>query len=61
MQKTPDTLDQELDDALEMTFPASDPVAVVAPGSTSRQANARDDARDSADRAGVERGQRRKR
>ena len=33
-------LDRELDEALEMTFPASDPVAIVAPGSTSRVSDA---------------------
>jgi|GEM_PF-3393002 len=35
MERTPNALDRELDEALEMTFPASDPVAVVAPGSHS--------------------------
>lgn len=31
-------LDLELDEALDMTFPASDPLAASAPGSTSRRA-----------------------
>jgi len=34
MQRSAEVLDRELDEALEMTFPASDPLAVVAPGST---------------------------
>jgi hypothetical protein len=29
MERTPNALDRELDEALEMTFPASDPVAVA--------------------------------
>lgn len=37
MQINRNALNRELDEALEMTFPASDPVAMSAPGSMSRE------------------------
>lgn len=43
MHENHDKLDRALDEALDMTFPASDPLASAAPGSTSRHANGRND------------------
>lgn len=62
MPTSRNTLNRVLDEALEMTFPASDPVAVAAPGSTSHKGEAeRDESAKQAEKPAPDEGAHRKR